>query len=1373
MALQKRIRRSIAIPTFVFTLMSQIFFLAPLSFAASFTVANTADSGAGSLRQAIIDANASPGADQIDFSVGGTITLLSDLPEITDSLIIDGSSAPALLSVDASGMNYGFRFGGGSANEVNGLSITGGTIAGIYANGGSTGLIIGGADPNLVVSIDGAADGIFLDNTSNVTITAARVGLSSGSSNNGLRVNNSSNVLVVGQGTERNVFSNSTNHGVYITGNSSNIALMRNNIGTDFSGLVAQGNGGSGVYVDGTVSNLTIGGDSGLNEGNLISGNAANGIQLEVGNVRVHGNTIGLNNTQSATLPNGTNGVLINSDNNEIGQIGVSSTSNIISGNGNSGIYLNSGNTNTIANNFIGTNATSDAGLGNTQSGIEFTPGGAITGTVIGSSGSGNLISGNGASGIMSPGNANTGTQIIGNIIGLESDQSTPLANGFAGIEISSDSCTINSNMISGNLDHGIWLNGADSCTIQYNLIGLAGDGSTQVPNAIHGITIEAGASSNIIGGDPNLNLSNAIFSANTGISIEGSAGDFNTVEENRFVGVPGFPLIQRTNPSNESIANPSITGASTNTSEAHGTAEPDAIVDLYVDGNFVGNTIADGLGNWSFYGALSGTQLDAYQTNLNGSSSSSVSENPLTIDITAPVNAAVMTSPNTLTNTALQAITGTKDAYTGVELNGIEIVAPDALTTWSSSTTLAEGDNTLSFRATDYSGNISLSSNEYAWELDSIAPVLIEVNYDENTSRNAEEISGIVSEANAEIWIDGVQVTSADGGGNFSTSIALNNGSNNFSLMAYDGINFSSASLVSIKRSGGITMGGGSSSGYSSNDDDEEPTIEEEEDPLTDEIESPTDEDNSEDQDTEEPISTDSEAPSSPDEEDPDEEPISSEENPVEDLPQDDESPSTPQEPLEEPYSPEPPTQTVEQNPETSFVGPETIVVIQNPTPIDVIPETFEVEAQALFNPNPSIQNNALLNELTIQTKFNGEAPSSDADSDQDGISDAEELQFGSDPEHADSDGDGIDDRTEIYELGSSPSTWDTDGDGLEDTIDLNPNQYDKAEVSQETQMEYEALFQSLLEEDSKLSQEEAKSIGQRDSDGDGMSDQLELEAGTDPFSQDSDGDGLSDTDELYLYGSNPKKDSPASTLNFGVSNYQSGNTVSAGAQLLTGSSGTNEADLTVKIYMLDETGESILVGESQTDTEGRFSLTTDEIPSGEHNFYSVLEGEETLDVSEPFTLTVAEEELLKSPTLSNEGLQAGDQTTETQPKIQLDLSEVPVGSTVTVVWRSLVLHQTLIADGGTIEIEAPAELESGTHTVSWNAKSYDDETGALLASSADSFQFEVQAVQTAFIDADTGGSSKGFIVLGAILTLVTLSGLAFFFKPRHPKGD
>ncbi len=65
-------------------LLSLLF--APKVYAATFTVTNTNDSGAGTLRQAILDANANPGLDTITFNIPGagpfSIKPLSALPAI-------------------------------------------------------------------------------------------------------------------------------------------------------------------------------------------------------------------------------------------------------------------------------------------------------------------------------------------------------------------------------------------------------------------------------------------------------------------------------------------------------------------------------------------------------------------------------------------------------------------------------------------------------------------------------------------------------------------------------------------------------------------------------------------------------------------------------------------------------------------------------------------------------------------------------------------------------------------------------------------------------------------------------------------------------------------------------------------------------------------------------------------------------------------------------------------------------------------------------------------------------------------------------------------------------------------------------------------
>ncbi len=67
--------------------------------AATYTVTNSSDSGPGSLRDAIDQANATVGvADTIVFSFSGTIVLASRLPFITDELTIDGAGRSITIS---------------------------------------------------------------------------------------------------------------------------------------------------------------------------------------------------------------------------------------------------------------------------------------------------------------------------------------------------------------------------------------------------------------------------------------------------------------------------------------------------------------------------------------------------------------------------------------------------------------------------------------------------------------------------------------------------------------------------------------------------------------------------------------------------------------------------------------------------------------------------------------------------------------------------------------------------------------------------------------------------------------------------------------------------------------------------------------------------------------------------------------------------------------------------------------------------------------------------------------------------------------------------------------------------------------------------
>lgn len=89
----------------------------------TFTVNNLNDTGAGSLRQAILDANENPGDDTIVFVDGlsETIVLTSGQLEITDSLVIEGSGAD-VLSVSGNNSSRIFKIISGTV-VINGLTL--------------------------------------------------------------------------------------------------------------------------------------------------------------------------------------------------------------------------------------------------------------------------------------------------------------------------------------------------------------------------------------------------------------------------------------------------------------------------------------------------------------------------------------------------------------------------------------------------------------------------------------------------------------------------------------------------------------------------------------------------------------------------------------------------------------------------------------------------------------------------------------------------------------------------------------------------------------------------------------------------------------------------------------------------------------------------------------------------------------------------------------------------------------------------------------------------------------------------------------------------------------------------------------------------
>ena len=126
--------------------------------ATTFTVTNAGASGAGSLKQAILDANAAGGADTITFAPGVTGTIKPGALTITGPTTIAGPGA-GVLTVSGDNTLRPFEIAGTASVTISGLTIADGKIVGGTATGGdATGGVGGAGGGNGGSAIGGSAN---------------------------------------------------------------------------------------------------------------------------------------------------------------------------------------------------------------------------------------------------------------------------------------------------------------------------------------------------------------------------------------------------------------------------------------------------------------------------------------------------------------------------------------------------------------------------------------------------------------------------------------------------------------------------------------------------------------------------------------------------------------------------------------------------------------------------------------------------------------------------------------------------------------------------------------------------------------------------------------------------------------------------------------------------------------------------------------------------------------------------------------------------------------------------------------------------------------------------------------------------------------
>jgi len=518
----------------------------------TYVVDNTADSGAGTLRAAILAANsdANPGTDNIEFDIPAstaadfsvpvpgfdpgsqdwTITLASPLPTITRSVSIDGYSqghfgVPFLYpsNISSAVQSLGVVATGGTFTLTTSAPLPVGTTqpiaydataaqvqAALGAIIGSGNLAVTGGPVNIgvLITFQGAFGQLAIPNligTSNLTGTPPFINISTTTIGG---VSSPPTLITSAPNTTAALDGNSAQVRVIIDG--SNIAPGAGDTGfvLDASDCILRGLAIDGFGVGVSVPNPTNVGD--LIQGNFIGDYAVYPVDPQTGtpipNLPVE--IVGTGNTAQ--------GVVLGSANATVGGIDPQA-SNVISGNGAQGVWIEPGASgNDVLNNQIGVIGPIDgfyyqigngaegvliesSGTASDPSSIVYTSSNTIGGAVAGS---GNVISANQSFGVHLVGVGATRNLVEANYIGTAPGGGYRFGTGDPGNQadgVRIDDAPDNQiggpaagdgNVISSNSGAGVNITGADATgnTVANNIIGLTSDASAVLGNDQAGV---------------------------------------------------------------------------------------------------------------------------------------------------------------------------------------------------------------------------------------------------------------------------------------------------------------------------------------------------------------------------------------------------------------------------------------------------------------------------------------------------------------------------------------------------------------------------------------------------------------------------------------------------------------------------------------------------------------------------------------------------------------------------------------------------------------------------------------------------------------------------------------------------------------------